>query len=332
MGLEARLAPNATIRQLRAFVAVARSLSFTAAARTIGLTQPAISLNIQQLEAQLDALLLDRSSRRITLTKAGANFLPVAERLLSDFDSALNDARAMSDPARGHVFISCPTSLTVRFLLPVLKRLAKRMPGIRVSLREDDGEPAHKLVRDGAVDFAVSGSWEPDPDLSFTRMFTDPCCVICPKDHPLAHASSLKVDDLAGFRFIASTPGTATRRLFELAVTGARSKVEVTYEVAHLLTIFELVAAGLGISVLPNLAAQLAVAHQLVCIPLSKPMVWREVGLIARKGRTLSATARLFWEGLLSEGSELEASGMKINSLDPATKSARRRPPRSLAQ
>ena len=305
------MSPNVTIRQLRAFVAVARHRSFTGAARSLVLTQPAVTLNVQQLEGHFGASLFDRSSRQVALTKDGVAFLPVAERLLGQFDAVMKDAEAMGDPHRGHAFISCPTSLTVRLLLPILRRQRTLTPGVKLSLREDDGAPAHKLVRDGAVDFAVSGSWEPDSDLSFTPLFHDRCCIVCPPGHQLAKVRRPVLDDLTAFPFIGTTAGTTTRRLVDAAVAQSGVRLEVACEVAHLMTLFEMIAAGLGISILPALAAQMGMAHSLVVKPLAQPLVWRGIGLVSRNGRTLSPSAKIFWDGLVEEAAlrraELEA-------------------------
>ena len=109
-----------SIRQLRAFLAVAKSGSFSAGAKDLLVSQSAISQSIQQLERNLAIALFDHNSRTMQLTRLGMEFLSVAERLIKDFDTTMSDVTALGRQERGHVEISCPTSLASVFLLPVL--------------------------------------------------------------------------------------------------------------------------------------------------------------------------------------------------------------------
>lgn len=304
------MAAQLTLRQIRVFLAVARYRSFTTTAARLHVSQPAITASIKQLESNLGAPLLDRSSRQVTLTAFGESFLTTAERLVGDFDSTIEHVKTVGHAVQGHVFIACPTSLAGSLLIPLLNSLAERGSDIFVSLREDDGAPANKLVRDGGVDFALTGAYEPHSSLTFFPLLQDGCCVVVPKKHPLAKRKNVAVSDLSSFPLIAITEGMSTRRLFDRLFDLSSLRPHIKHEVAHLMTVFEMVHAGIGIAILPMLAARLGQRYPLAVVPISDPILFREVGLVANRRQPLSAAARLLWDGVIANSKRIAAGSI----------------------
>jgi len=174
---------------LRAFVVVGQQESFKLAARELLRTQPAITLAIQQLEEAVGLKLLERTTRKVMLTTEGEHFMPVAPRLIRDFDSAISDLNAASDRRSGHVSMARVPSVATRLLPGVCKLFAERFPGISVHMIDDNSKGIqHRLARN-EVDFSIGGYWRKRQDLVYRPLLEDRIEMICHKDHPLAKES-----------------------------------------------------------------------------------------------------------------------------------------------
>src|SRR5699024_4383206 len=147
---------NVTLKQLRAFVAVASEHSFTQAACTLHVTQSTLTSAIKALENELGMPLLDRSTRRVALTHQGQRFLPAARGLLRDLNESLDDLRMMATRERGAVSV-CAAGSFIRYVLsPALIYMASRYPHIHARLTEGTTESVTSMVLAGEADFGVS--------------------------------------------------------------------------------------------------------------------------------------------------------------------------------
>src|SRR5260221_1576197 len=177
---------NITLRQLRAFIAVADEGSFTDAARRLHLSQSALSLLVKEIETQLGVQLLDRSTRQSRLSAAGADFYPLAAKVLDDLESAVRSAVELRDKRRGSVRVAC-TPLYASALLPeILAAYAKREPAIRVRLLDSLNEAALARVASGEADFGIAPQRPTPPELEQHPLSRDRFDLICAPGHPLA--------------------------------------------------------------------------------------------------------------------------------------------------
>jgi DNA-binding transcriptional LysR family regulator len=137
---------NVTLRQLRAFVAVAETGSFTAASRRLHLTPSALSLLVKELENTLAVRMFERSTRRTALTAAGLEFLPLARKVLEDLDRALSSARDLQQKKRGVVRVAC-TPLYAAVLMPdLIARHRRRFPGVEILVLDSLNQQALQRV------------------------------------------------------------------------------------------------------------------------------------------------------------------------------------------
>ena len=127
-----------TIQEIRAFAAVARLLSFTRAAKRMGLSQPALSASIRHLETKLQTTLLDRSTRAVHLSQSGVLLLPIAERLVENFDRSIAGMREISEGRLGHMSIACPEGVAAQVIAPTLAAFVERNPEVMVSVHDGD--------------------------------------------------------------------------------------------------------------------------------------------------------------------------------------------------
>lgn len=305
------MAINVTIRQLRAFVSVARNGSFTRASQELRISQPTLTTSVRHVEEALGVSLFDRTTRTVRLTADGAEFLPVVERLLGDFDAALSDMQALGERRRGRVIVACLPSLAVRLIAPIIPRFARAYPGIVVMLRDGNAGSVVRRVLTREADFGVSSHWEDEPDLAFTPLLHDRYCVVCPADHELVQHNTLRLGDLEGFPFLAMSMNTGIRPHVERAVAKADVKLDVVCEISQLSTLGGMIEAGLGISVVPELATPITAHHGIVTRPLVEPVIEREIGLITRAGRSLSPAAETFREAILEQVADMRPESVK---------------------
>ena len=172
---------NITLRQVRAFVVVARFSSFTRAADLLHLTQPALTVQIRQLEQALGVKLFDRSTRAVELTRTGRELLPVLERLLGEFDAVVVSTREMATMRYGTVRMAALPSVAATVLPPLIARFKQRHPHIRITVRDSVGERINAMVREESFISALAAmsnrmpNWKQSPcsrmrcGLSFQR-------------------------------------------------------------------------------------------------------------------------------------------------------------------
>nr|WP_067292344.1 LysR family transcriptional regulator [Marinobacterium profundum] len=301
------MANNLSIRHLRAFVAVAHQGSFTQAAKHLHLTQSSLTATIKQLEQQSGLILLDRTTRRVLLNPEGERFLPVAERLLSDFDTALSDLQAVAEYQHGQVGIAASPS-TIACLLPtVVQAYRARHANIGILLRDDSAAGIEQHVLANDVDFGVGGNHSDQPDLSYTPILRDRFGVVFCRGHRF---EQLTLCDSPGVTLPTETPlpwqALADEELLMLSAdTGIRAQLAQTpagnairlgldrpaIEVSNPAGLAALVEAGIGLSVLPALAAGTRSFEHLAFRPLSEPAIYRDLYIIHRRGRSLSPAA-----------------------------------------
>ena len=151
---------NISLRQIRAFIVVARFSSFTRAADLLHLTQPALTVQIRQLEQALGVKLFDRNTRAVELTRIGRELLPVLERLLGEFDAVVVSTREIAAMRYGIVRIAALPSVAATVLPPLIARFKQHHPQIRVAVRDSVGGRINAMVREEIVDFGIGSDVE----------------------------------------------------------------------------------------------------------------------------------------------------------------------------
>ena len=285
------------LRHLRAFVAVARDSSFTRAAERLLLSQSALTVTVRQLEEHLGVALFNRTTRQVVLTVDGESLLIAAERIIGDFDHAFAAVTETAKQRQGRVPIAVVPSVATRLMPPLVRGFHEIYPDIRITLRDDNGRGVHRQVLDHDVEFGISNVWRPYPELEFTLLTSDRFGLVCRRDDPLAREEG-------PFNWA----GIDQKRLFIMASdTGFYTALQNTPEfvercptpageVLAMVTMLDMVRAGLGITLLPELARPAAVESELVFRRLTNPAVHRHLCLIRRRNEALSQGARRIWD------------------------------------
>jgi DNA-binding transcriptional LysR family regulator len=290
---------NVTLRQLRVFIEVARLQSFSRAGDEIGLTQSAVSRCVRELEGEIGLKLIDRTTRDVQLTDVGGNLVSSVSRLLSDLDDALREIREIGEQRRGRVVVAASPTVACRLMPRVVASCGRQFPYITLGLRDDVQSDVVRKVKSGEVDFGVIiGPFSAD-DLLSESLMTDSFCVVSRDDHPLAAKEKVAWTDLDGEQLVMLDYASGSRPIIDAVMQEHGVSATVVQELGHSATVFGLVEAGVGVSVLPWLALPLPAGASLVARPLV-PRAERRVELVRRRDRSLSPAAEAVW-GLIRQ-------------------------------
>ena len=289
---------NISTRQIDAFLALAAQRSFTRAAAQCHLSQPAFSALIRALEDDLGLRLFDRSTRHVSLTAEGDNFLQAARRIRAEVDAALATMHDAATLRRGRVAMALLPSLAAGWLPGVLARFHRIHPGVELDVADVLSEPCIERVATGKADFALAAIRADTPELQAEPFCSDGFHLVCGASHPLAlrplpATGAAQLRALAAWPFIHLARHSSVRQYLEAAFHP--QTMQTLLEVEQLATVMGLVRAGLGISVVPTLALFHFGQPGLVTRPLALPGLTRRIYLVRRRDRGLSVAAQALY-------------------------------------
>lgn len=291
---------NIDLEDLKAFVATAEMQSFRAAAESIHLSQPALTRRVQKLETTLGVALLERTTRRVSLTVVGRDFLPRARRILDDLETSLLSVREIAERRSGLVSIACIPTAASYFLPDVISSFSGDFPSIRFRIVDAGANEVLQSVINREVDFGITLLGADDPEVAFDPLVEEPFMLACRQDHPLAGRKTVKWADLIGHRFITVGRASGNRLIMDLALAKAAVRPRPHYEVQHLSTSLGLVEAGLGVAALPRMSLP-ATPHPLIAtIALTDPTITRTVGVVRVPGYKRPPAAEQFYDMLIN--------------------------------
>jgi DNA-binding transcriptional LysR family regulator len=291
---------NFDLADLRAFVALAELESFRAAAEALHLSQPALSRRIGKLEDALGVRLFDRTTRSVNLTAVGRDFSRKARELLDELENTLLGIRDVAAKRTGEVTVACVPSAVYYFLPGVMKQYHERYPKIRVRVVDEDANAVLSTVIRGEADFGLNFIGTQEPEIEFEPVLKEPFVAACRRDHPIARKRRTTWAELNEHEYMTVAKSSGNRLLIDLALTDIPARPRWFYEVRHVSTLVALVEAGLGVAAVPRLAMPLTDHPTLVSVPLVDPAITRTVGLIRRRGRSLSPAAQQLYDLLLA--------------------------------
>jgi len=285
------MAINFDLNDLQAFRAVVDQGSFSKAADAVRISQPALSRRIEKLEDALGVRLFERTTRKVSLTQAGRGFMPSVERLLDDLDNALLGISEVASTRLGQVTVACVPSAAYYFMPQVIAHYHQQYPRIKVKVLDSSAHDVLSAVVDGEADFGVSFMGTLEADVEFEPLVQENYVVACRRDHPLAGRSSVSWEAFYQQDYISLGKTSGNRFLLDQALSGIVPQRQSICETRHVTTMIGLVEAGLGVAAVPLMAMPAADHPILTRVPLTDPVVMRSVGLIKRRGRTLTPAA-----------------------------------------
>ena len=284
---------------VQAFIAIATRRNFRRAAAELHITQTALSRRLQTLEAYLGVKLIERTTRSVELTRTGADFLPRAQRLLSELETSLTDIRETGKAMRGSVTIACVPSIGARYLPHVIRQYSAAYPENRITIHDHSSFGVAEAVLRHQAEFGINVTGSHDVGLASVPLARDRFVLICRDDHPLAARKKVSWTQLEPHLLIFPGSLSANKPVLELALTAERLRLRTYYEVQHSSTALGLVAEGVGVAVVPGLAVLKDAYPRIRVIPLVDPAVARSLVLIAPRNAQLSPAARALYDMLI---------------------------------
>jgi LysR family transcriptional regulator, carnitine catabolism transcriptional activator len=281
-----RISGNLTIRQLEVFAVASRYPTFSEAAKHLEISQPTLSNMIAKVEELLGLSLFDRTTRTLALTAEGERLAHVAQELVRDFQASL---RSIHDTARlrhGRLSMAVLPSVAASIAPAAIKIFLKTYPDFDIALHDTARQEGLLWVLDRVVDFGILTGAPNLSELRSETIFVDHFQVVVPKGSPLAARTSLSWADVETQRLILT--GTQQIRN-DVEANAAKSGVSVAprFEVQNIMTGLSLVAAGLGVTVLPKLYLPEIVGGNIKALQLDATDFSRNIELIHRSDRVL---------------------------------------------
>ena len=283
------------VRQLQYVVALAEERSFTRAAARVLVAQPALSQQIAKLEAELGLPLVDRTTRRVTMTEAGERLVAHARRVLRQIEVAREDLADLAGLRSGRLAIGASQTVGGFDLLGLLGEFYGRYPAVDLAVREDLSFSLAAELRSDGLDLAfitVPGGRAVE-GLELHVVSDEELVAVLPPDHALAERRKLRASDLDGQTVVMFREGATIRRRLDEAAIQAGFEPRVAFETNHVGRMRELVAAGLAIAVLPRSDAEQA-GPRIKAVPFAEQDFRHTVYLSWRAGRHHSPAARAF--------------------------------------
>lgn len=283
-----------TVKQLRAFLAVARTLNFAEASELVHLSQPALSLTIKKLEDSLGGRLLTRTTRSVALTPEGEALCERGKRLLADWDNLEEELHQRFTLQRGKVAIAAMPSFAASLLPLGLLAYRDHYPCINVEVHDVIAERVVDMVRKHQIEVGITFDPGSSEDLRFQPLFEDEFIAVLPADHPNAGDESIAWADLLQSDFITLQRPSRLRYLIERSLSEKELSLNVAFEAHQLITVGRMVATGLGVGAVPLLCKQQMEELGASCQKLVEPRVSRYIGIVTRRRDRLSAAAQAF--------------------------------------
>ena len=293
---------NIELRHLRYFIAVAEELHFGHAAARLNISQPPLSQQIQILEQQIGARLFARTNRSVSLTEAGKQFLADSRQILTQVDEAAARAARLHHGETGELRIGFTSSAPfIKAVSDTLSTFRRRYPDVHIQTRETNTREQIVPLNEGTLDLGLMRNTQLPDTLAWERVLREPLLAMVPRDHPLAKQPSVSLRELAREPFVFFDPHVGTGLYDDILGLMRRYGLTpvITQEVGEAMTIIGLVAAGLGVSILPASFRRVQLS-EMRWLPIEEQDAVSEMWLVWSKHHEQGQAAQRFRELLLA--------------------------------
>jgi LysR family transcriptional regulator, hydrogen peroxide-inducible genes activator len=301
------------IRQLRYFSAVVRAGSFTRAAEQLGITQPSLSQQIRALEKRIGSPLFERLGRSIRLTPHGEALVGPAAGILQKVAEAHSTIAGLNEGVRGQLRVGVIPTVMPYWIAPRIREYLDRFPDVELALTEETTAQLIQRLQSGDLDLAISGLPVRGPDIICSELFREPLFLAVAEGHRLSNGGPIALSDLRKERLLLLKEGHCLREDALMACTRAKAKLPSIFETDQMASIFQLVRASFGVTVVPAMA----VSHSAGCKLLPLRGSFRRVGYLRAKHHVVSNAMREFISWLRKKPVESQPKRVLSDSPDP---------------
>jgi len=278
------------LQQLRYVCAVADNGSFSRAAEKCHVSQPSLSQQVQKLESELGGRLFDRLGRSVRLTDLGEAFLPRARSVLHELSSAKDELTERLQSEAGPVVVGAIPTVAPYWLAQRLASFSRKFPKVQLTIAEEITPVLLQRLRAGSVDLAVLALPVRGHEFDSQTLFTERLYAALPKAHKFARRPSVQLADLRRDPFLFLRDGHCFRDTAVAACDRARLDPRVVFESGHLSSLLAMVGAGMGVSLVPEMAVDKSRPCRFVRI--ADPQAQRTIAAVVLRGRTLNRGSR----------------------------------------
>jgi len=295
---------NLTPRKLRIFNSLARTLSFSRTATQFHLTQPSLTRIVREIEEDLGVLLFERTTRAVKLTPMGQDLVPFAGRLAEDYDNGVAEMMTAIKGQGQRLSLAALPSIAATLLLRPMLTLREEFPEAVIRAHDVLDQAALDLVRARRADLALTAVDVVDKDLDVEELWTEPYVALRPTSYPGELPTTWSHLEFEDVRVISMVRGTGIRTALERAFLDTGVTFRPVLEVTNLVTVARFVKVGYGVALLPYLGA-LSILDDGLEMHRLEGAPERKIGLIRRKGSTISPLQQRMIEMVREEASAL---------------------------
>jgi LysR family transcriptional regulator, hydrogen peroxide-inducible genes activator len=252
------------MHQLRYFAAVARTGTFSRAARECRVAQPSLSQQILKLEDEVGERLFERTQRRALLTPAGSLFLPHALNILEAAERGRQEIREMGGQVRGKILVGALPTIAPYFLPDVVRSFRTKYPGVELIIHEETTQQLLRGIEGKQLDLALISDAPPSSRIEIQQLFSEELLLCLPATHPLVRQKKVVARDLQYEKFILMQEGHCLGAQAQQFCETKGFRPEISCRSAQIGTVLAMVQAGLGISLIPEMAVPRAIKNGIV--------------------------------------------------------------------
>lgn len=282
------------VHQLRYFVAVADEGSFSRAAAREHVAQPSLSQQIQKLEAEMDQRLFDRLPRSVVVTEAGKCLLEYARKILVEIADARRCVDELKREVVGRLAVGAIPTIAPYVLPALIEKFQRRYPKVTLEIFEDTTERLVRRMEDGEVDIALVSTCDESPALERHSLGKEALLALVPKGHQLAKKQKIKWSDLKSQKFLLLHEMHCLSAQVYQFLAAHHLRPELTVRGAQLGTIARMVAAGMGVTLVPQMMIEAEPVTGCVALPFAPPVPLRELNVVRNPLRSQSKAAAAF--------------------------------------
>ncbi|MDO4251163.1 MAG: LysR family transcriptional regulator [Moraxella sp.] len=293
---------SVSLRQLKAFVAIAHCKSFTKAADELHLTQSSLSGLIKEMEKQIDVKLFERTTRQIHLSEAGERLLPHAVRVLGEMRLLDNEIDSLKDFHQGKVRLAVSQQLAASAIPELIYRFRHAHPNVQVTLLDCPVEKVISSVQLLEADLGIGPDYPFSNDLTASELFSSPFYLVVRPEHPLARRSQIQWQELADAGDLVTLQEPFANQIMSALPTQLNERLfRADYEVNFLSTALGMTKMGLGMTLALPYSKTWVDQHGLVMIPLKDPVIRLKFLLYIHKRRSITPAVAAFRDFLVKQ-------------------------------